>query len=101
MAFGLCLLLGKGGSLCPFVMVAFELKRTDRCFEFRNLGVFSESIPGRSKPASTKTCSITTSHMNESIRRLAYSLDMFQQGKEKSEDVFSLPMQQWGNIMTN
>ncbi len=35
------------------------------------------------------------SHAYETVRRLAFSLDTFQQAKEKWEDVFSLPIEQW------
>ena len=34
-------------------------------------------------------------HINDAVRRLAYSLDTFQHAKVKWEDVLSLPMEQW------
>jgi hypothetical protein len=64
---------------------------------FGMLGVFIGVLyPGRitSQQAQKRVQSLHL-HINDAFRRLAYSLDMFQQAKEKWEDVFSLPMEQW------
>jgi len=64
---------------------------------FGMLGVFIGVLyPGRitSQQAQKRVQSLHL-HINDAVRRLAYSLDTFQQAKEKWEDVFSLPMEQW------
>jgi len=61
------------------------------------LGVFmGVRYPGRitSQQAQERAQSLHL-HINDAVRRLAYSLDTFQQAKEKWEDVLSLPMEQW------
>ena len=36
-------------------------------------------------------------HFSEAIRRLAFCLDVFQQGVRQREEIYALPLQEWGN----
>ncbi len=76
----------------------FRLKEDGPLFlHFGMLRVFIGVLsPGRitSQQAQERAQSLHR-HINDAVRRLAYSLDTFQQAKEKWEDAFSLPMEQW------